>query len=194
MSSNTTPSKPKPTRALPTNRIAFEKQKELLRAWGVASGPERKPVTNKTIAQMLGMNESTTFYLNTFLQDLDLLSRGEGGLVASPDLVAYAAAAKWDENTAGHKLARPLIMSWFGKALLHRLSFRPMEEDKAIADLGQAAAAGPEYRAQIKMCIDYLEYVGLVERDGAMLREGPMMKATPNEEVTPPPPPPLPEG
>src|SRR4029077_4288707 len=88
----------KPTKALPTNRIAFEKQTELVRAWGTASGQDRKAVTNKSVAAMLGISETTTFYMNSFLQDVGLLGRGEGsGLIASPELAAYAAAAKWGD-------------------------------------------------------------------------------------------------
>lgn len=184
--------KAKPTQPLPSGRIAFEKQTELLRAWGTASGPERKPVTNKTVAEILGMPESTTFQLNSFLQEIGFLSRGEGGLVASADLAAYASAAKWGDPNAARKLAPTFGATWFGKALLQRLQFRALDEQQAMRDLAAAASADPEYRNPIKMCIDYLEFAGLVERDGGMLKEGPAAHSDTNlgQQQTPPAPPP----
>lgn len=167
----------KPGQSLPSNRIAFEKQTDLIRAWGLASGNERKAVPNKTVADIAGMNEATSFQLNGFLQGVGFLTRGDGGFVASSDVVAYATAAKWNDSSAPRKLAPTLRASWFGKVLVPRLGFRSLDEKQAMLDLAAAAGAGPEYRSQIKMCIDYLEFSGLLERDGGMLKEGPAAHA-----------------
>lgn len=152
--------------------MSYDKQVELLRAWGTASGLERKPVSNKSVAEVAGILESSTFLCNTFFQEMGLLSRGDGGFVASPDVANFANAHKWNDSNAGHKLAPAFRTSWFAKLLLPKLQFRTIEERQALSELGGAAAAGPEYKNQIKTLIDYLELSGLVQRDGTLLKEG----------------------
>jgi hypothetical protein len=184
--------KSKPSQPLPTNRMSFDKQIELLRAWGTASGAERKAVTNKAVADMLGMNESSSFLMNTFFQEVGFLSRGDGGLIASPEVVAYVTASKWGDKNAPSKLSGVLRGAWFSKVLMPKLGFRDLDESQAILDLGAFAGAEPEYRGQVKTCIEYLEFSGLVQRDGNLLKEGPAAHQDSAQQQQAPPPPPTP--
>ena len=73
--------KARPRQVLATARIRFEKQLDLLRAYGASSGPERRAVTNRQAAGLVKMKESTSTHANAFFVDTGLLSRGEGGFL-----------------------------------------------------------------------------------------------------------------
>ena len=51
-----------------------------------------------------------------------------------------------------------------------KLKFRPMPEEDMVHELFEAATAETAHLSQVRMLIDYLVLVGLVERDGAVLR------------------------
>ena len=164
------PKRIKPTQVLPTDRLSQENQWDILRAYPALSGPDRKPVKNAEVADLVGMNENTVSLSNAFFVAVELLERQDGGLVPSAELFQFLQAYEWDKETAAHKLAPYLRESWFAKALLPKLSFGPMGEDKAIAILGEAATAGPAYKNQLKCLIHYLETVGIVERDNGSVK------------------------
>src|SRR5438874_495489 len=71
--------KARPTRYLPSDRIAFPRQLEVLRAYGALSGSAGKPVTNRQVADMLKMSESTVALMNPFFHDNGLLRRSDRG-------------------------------------------------------------------------------------------------------------------
>src|SRR5713226_1869098 len=49
----------KPTKYLPTDRIAFTRQLDILRGWAAASGPNNKIVSNNDVAEIVKMQGST---------------------------------------------------------------------------------------------------------------------------------------
>lgn len=162
--------KNKPERFLPTERITFKRQLELLRAYAAASGPTNKPVTNRDVASFVKMTESTTSMGNAFFTQNGFLVKIGGGLVPAPEVVAFHRATDWNPDTASQKLGPLVARTWFADALLPRLSLNAMEEDQAVVVLAEAATADTKYRANLKLLIDYLESAGLVIRDGAMIR------------------------
>jgi hypothetical protein len=162
--------KAKPTRSLPTDRIAFPKQLDILRAFAAASGQSGKGVTNSEVAAIVNMKSETVSLGNGFLLDIGLLSRGEGGIIPSQEVFAFQRGYEWNPETAANKLAPKIAQTWFAAALLPRLSFRPLEEDAAIQVLADAASAGPDYKGQLGICIEYLIAAGIVQRDGTLLK------------------------
>lgn len=160
----------KPVKALPTDRITFGKQIDLLRAYGVAFSQGSKPVANKEAAAIVGMVDSTTAMANAFYVEVGFLQRGDGGFIPSRDVIAFARSHEWDPDSAPRKLLPTISTSWFAQALMPRLSFNIMDENEAILKLAEAANAGPEYRNQIRLVLNYMEISGLVERDGDRLR------------------------
>jgi hypothetical protein len=163
----------RPTKTLPTERIAFPKQLDLLRAYAAASAPGGRPVTNADVADIVKMTASTVSMANAFFSDSGLLIRNaDGGYVPSSDVTSYQLAYAWNPETASHKIAPVISETWFAKALLARLTFGPMEEAEAIEKLADAATAGPEYKGQLRVCVEYLIASGLVQRDGNMLKIG----------------------
>jgi len=168
------PGKPRrrPDKALPTNRITLKKQFEILRAYGAASGPAGRAVTNKEVAAIVKMAEATVGLGNTFFTDVGWLLRSGDGFVPSADVIAFINAYQWKPDSATYRLAPTLSSSWFATLLLPRLDFGALEETEAVQLLAEAAQAGPEYKSQVELLIDFLEAVGLIVREGTVLRRG----------------------
>lgn len=162
--------KARPTKILATDRIKFEKQLELLRAYGVASGADRKPVQNREAAGYVNMKESTSTHANAFFVGSGLLARGDGGFIPCEEVLALARAFQWNPETANRKLAPVLQRTWFAEALLPKLQFGALSEVDAINILADLASAGPEYERNLRATIDYLEVSNLVQRDGDQIR------------------------
>ena len=162
--------KNKPERFLPTERITFKRQLELLRAYAAASGPTNKPVTNKDVASFVKMTDSTTSMGNAFFTQNGFLAKVGGGFVPAPEVVAFHRANDWNAETASQKLGPLVARTWFADALLPRLSLNALEEEQAVVVLAEAATADPKYRINLKLLIDYLEASGLVSRDGTLVR------------------------
>jgi hypothetical protein len=159
----------RPTKTLPTDRISFTKQLDLLRAWAAASTPAGAVVSNDAVAEMMKMNPSTISLANPFFASIGLLAKAEGGYIPSADVIAFHRAAEYSDTPA-HKLAPLMRASWFGMALLPKLGFRPMQEREALQVLHDVTTAGVDYRGQLKMLIDYMVAAGVAQRDGEMVK------------------------
>src|SRR5450432_3499934 len=72
-----------PNKPLPTDRLAFTKQMDLLRAWVAASGANAKAVTNKDVAPIIKLSDNTTSLANAFFIASGFLMRGDGGYTPS---------------------------------------------------------------------------------------------------------------
>lgn len=173
----------KPTKALPTDRIAFPRQLDLLRAYAVASGPNKRQVTLAEVAALIKMNAATISLANAFFTEIGLLIKGEGGkYLPGQAVIDYARAYDWDQATAGTKLAPILASAWFGEALLPRLQFsKSMTEAQVTALLGQEAEAVTYYAKHLGFIIEYLIVADLVRREGANIALG--SRTSPVSEV-----------
>ncbi|HEX5369511.1 MAG TPA: hypothetical protein VFY10_08865, partial [Dehalococcoidia bacterium] len=70
----------KPTKVLPTNRIAFPKQLDILRAFDAASGPPmHRPVSLADVAKIADLASQTLSLPNGFFIDVGLVRKVEGG-------------------------------------------------------------------------------------------------------------------
>jgi hypothetical protein len=159
-----------PTKSLPTNRITQEKQSHIIRAYAACHESTGKPVTNQDVGEVVGLTGSTVSLANAFLTANGFLERlAEGGYTPSAAVMAFYKAHNWDAEKAPHKL-RPLIMaSWFAQALMPKLKFRQIAEKEALEDLGAAANAGPEYRQQLRMLLEYMEFAGVIVRENGQI-------------------------
>lgn len=164
--------KPKLTKALPTDRLSFEKQTVLLRCYAIGAGVENKPVSNGQLAGLSNLNVTTAGINNVFFADAGLVTKVGNGYTPAPEVVSFERAYQFNPETAGQKLAPALRRSWFGQALLPKLSVRPIPEDEALAELAEACRAQPEHRPQLRALLDYLALGGVIERDGGMVRPG----------------------
>jgi hypothetical protein len=160
----------RPNHSLPTNRVAFGKQLDLLRMFAVTSGPSEKGVRQTEIAKIIDLHPSTIQLVTPFLTDTHLLRRTEGGFVPAPEVFAFTQAHAWNPTTAPRKLGPVLGATWFAQALLPQVAYRALAEAQAISILAEAAAAGPEYKNQLAILLDYLAAGGLISREGGMVR------------------------
>lgn len=186
---NATPLKklsPKPSRVLPTDRIAFPKQLDLLRAYAAASEPTGRAVGNEEVSKITKLTASTVSLGNAFPASIGLIRRAEGGYVPSAEVIAFGRAYQWDPATASAKLAPVIEATWFAQAILSTLRMRPMDMKEAITAVAEAAAAGPGHKAQIEVLLDYMDAAGLIVREGHQisLRRGAPATKTEDEAAT----------
>lgn len=179
----------RPTKYLPTPRITFSKQLDILRAWAAASGPTGKVASNDAVAEIVKMNSSTVSLANPFLASGGLITKADGGYIPCPEVMSFLRAYEWSPDTAAQKLAPVIASTWFAEELLSKLAYGPMTEDEAIQDLADAASAGPEYRGQLEILLSYLAAAGLIQRDGNQIKKGAVTMTaalTAPSESTPP--------
>lgn len=169
-SQSTNGPKARPTKPLPTDRIAFPKQLDILRAYAAASGSSNKAVSNRAVADIVGMNPSTISLSNSFFVALGFLYKTDVGYTPASEVMAFNLAYEWNPNIAGHKLAPLVEKSWFAQALMPKLRFRQLDEQEALTTLADVASAGPEYRSQLAVLLDYLEISGLTTFENGILR------------------------
>lgn len=185
------PQEEKPTKVLPTERVAFAKQMDLLRAYAVGSGATAKPVTNADLANLTKLNITTVGLNNTFFADAGLISKAGNGYVPATEVLSYNRQLQFDSATASHKLAPILRQTWFANVILPRLQMRPsIPEKECIGELADAASASQRYTPQLRLLLDYLETAGLLNRDGGMVQLGPAAREreaaeTPRREPPP---------
>lgn len=167
------PSAGRPTRTLPTDRVQFQKQLNIVRAYAAVSGPTGKPVTLSEVASVTKMNSSTISLCNAFFADVGFIEKNAAGsYVPSAEVASFLRAYQWNPDTAAHKLAPLLRRTWFSQVLTPKLAMGGIDQTEAIRDLADAAAAGPKYRNQLELLLDYLEAAAVIRRDGSTIREG----------------------
>lgn len=174
----------RPTRVLPTDRMAFQRQLDALRAYAI-HGDAGKPVTNEQVAGTLNISPGTVSLCNPFFADVQLIQRAEGGYLPGPEVIAFNHALSWNSETAAYKLAPLLQRTWFANALIPRIRFRALDEKEAITCLAEASSAEKEYEPQLRTLLDYLSAAGLIFRDNGMIKVASLMSAPPIPENKP---------
>ena len=161
---------PRPTQVVPTERIQFKRQLDVLRAFAAASGPSNTGVASKQVAEILKMAPGTVSLANPFFTDTGLLVKGGSEFTPSSEVMDYNRAFAWNPDTAAHKLAPRLRETWFVLAVTPKLTFSQMSETEVINTLADISAAAPKFRPNLKLLIDYMEAAGIIERDGDVVR------------------------
>lgn len=162
----------KPNKYLPTDRITFIRQLDLLRGWAAASGPNNKIVSNDEVAKIVKMATSTLSMNNAFYAQSGFLTKADGGYIPAQEVFSFLRNYEWSPESAFTKMAPVLSKTWFAEVLLPKLSFGVLTTDEAIQCLADACNAGPEYRSQLRFLLDYLGNGGIIEWDGAQVRKG----------------------
>lgn len=154
--------KAKPVKVLPTDRLIFEKQLSVIRAYAAASGPDKQATTNNDVGSVAEISPGTISLCNPFLIDCGLLVRE--GMKQRPTEVVfdYHAAWGWNQQTAAEKLYPAFANTWFAKVLTPRLSFRSLSVEEAVALLAQEAKASKDYKDQLLLLLSYLDVAGVI--------------------------------
>jgi hypothetical protein len=163
------------TQVMPCIRIALTKQLDILRGYAAASGPGANHVTIREVAKIAKVADSSVSLTTPFFIAVGLLmkleQKGEAWkYVPSQEVINFAKAYEWNRDTATFKLAPAFSESWAGKALSKRLSFAPLTEAEAIAELAEQASAGPHYKAELRLILDFMESSGVIQRDNGVVR------------------------
>ena len=143
---------------------------EILRAWGAASGPGKKPVGLRDAASLVKMAENTITLANPFFTDIGLLQRVDGGFVPSDEVLSFNHAFQWNADTASQKLAPIIEQAWFSQALLPQLGFGAVPEGEAIATLSETANASRDYIDQLGLLLQYMQAAGIVVNENGAIR------------------------
>jgi hypothetical protein len=161
-------------RPIPTDRLSFPNQFNVIRAYGLAASEGARVVTGAELGRLTGLNPGSTSLNNSFLADVGLIVKAGQGYMPNADVIAYARAHGFSPGEAAHRLAPTLRKAWFGELLVPRLLMgRPTTETQALSDLAVAVAANDDHRQRLLTIIEYMIMAGLVVREGANLRAGP---------------------
>jgi hypothetical protein len=163
--------KSKPNRILPTDRITFPKQLNLLRAWAAVSGQSSRVVLNDEVARIVKMVETTVSMANAFFTDVGLLQKQpDAGFIPAPEVMAFNLAHEWNPETAAQKLVPLIEQTWFAQAILPTLGYGPMGEEEAVQLLAQASNANPDKKGQLSILLEYMKAAGLITEENGQLR------------------------
>lgn len=162
----------KPNKYLPTDRITFVRQLDVLRGWAAASGPTAKVISNNDVGEIVKMMGSTVSLNNAFFSQNGFLTKADGGYIPAPEVFSFLRAYEWSPESAATKLAPIIAKTWFADELLPKLAFGPLTTDEAIQRLADVCTAGPDYRGQLRFLLEYMTSAGLIEWDGNQIRKG----------------------
>lgn len=160
------PSRLKPKRPLPTDRLKLDKQTSALRAYVRASDRGNTPAGAKEIAPRIGVGEDTAGLVNNFFVEAGfLIKAGKGKYRPVPEVVEYARVHSFDAAKAVEHLAKPIAATWYFTEVKRELEAGSAAADVLISVLAQAAGVGAERKPQLAMVLEWLIYAGLIKGD-----------------------------
>jgi len=159
----------KPGRSIPTSRGSFKTQRSILKGYGAAAKASGGLVKLDDVADACGLSRDTVSVCNEFFKDTGLLHRQGRRFKPSPEVLEFVQACQWNEDTAGHKFADLMRVTWFGQAVLPRLTVRSLPRSELVDALALEAGASIKHKPQVAMLLDYLEFSGLIRQNGDLV-------------------------
>src|SRR5262249_39421622 len=95
---------PPPREPLPTARIAFQKQQQCLRAYGLESRDGTEPVKIEQVAKAVEMHPSTVSLVNPFFEKIGLITKSGRVFHPTPAVLDFVRASKWNAEKGAEKL------------------------------------------------------------------------------------------
>lgn len=168
------PQKQRAERSLPTDRLSFDKQVEVLRAIAQMSGANKRPVTAEDLSAAIGLKGGTGGLSNKFFRDSGwVVSAGRGMYAATEPLIEYHRHLNVDpddKDGARRRLVAPVMSSWYWEVL------EPMLEGAArqtmILHALSKEAGAYEHTPQLLLIVTWLEWLGFIRRDGDLVLRG----------------------
>jgi hypothetical protein len=160
-------------KSLPTDRLKFEAQIELLQRFGRISGSQKRLVTTEEVARAQKVSANTAGLNNGFFVDAGWLQKqGRGHFIATDALLKYVQKVQFDtENAAAAAalLAETMRNSWYWQSLANQVGNGGLPRGEALVILSTEAGAGQEYKVQLDHVLNWLQYVGLIRLDEKMV-------------------------
>lgn len=184
VSQEPTPAKTRRTgKILPTDRITFSRQLDILRGFAVAAADGGGSASSNTAGPLISMSHHTINIATPFFASVGLLNRADRGRFAPPaEVVEYSRASQWTPETAPHRLAPIIRKSWFGQIITRMVSVQPRDADEILTDLAGAAEVSTEHRPQLELLLEFTIACGLVQREGRLIRQAQPVGGTRVEE------------
>lgn len=174
------------TKTLPTDRIPYARQLEIISAIPVAHEKAGAPITYSDVGAILGLADATLLQMAAFLADVGIVSKTDDGkFTPSNDLLDYYRVHKFSPEKAWVKLAPLFERSWFGREIIPRLKLRTLSESEALLCLAEVSGAEKDHEDQLKVGLEYLRKVGLIVKEGSQFK---FSNAAPAEEKNDKPP------
>lgn len=166
--------KARPERPIPTDRLRFDNQLEVLKAVASLSGNNRKGVTAETMSAAIGLSGGTGGLNSRFFRSVNWFDTvGRGEYTASDGLLAYVQHVNVDpdetfEATVG--LRGEMRRSWVWETVGPLLESGHAVREKAILLALAQAAGAQKHTPQLETIVEWLVWVGLVVREGESIR------------------------
>lgn len=161
-------------RSLPTDRMTFDKQVEALRSIAQIGGNGKRPVTAEDISPNVGLKGGTGGLSNKFFRDSGwIVSAGRGAYAAADPLMQYHRHLNvdpLDSHGARKYLAASARNSWYWEALEPMLE-GGVRQTMALHALSKEAGAN-DHTHQLQTLLDWVEWLGLIRRDGDLVFPG----------------------
>jgi hypothetical protein len=179
-------SRPRATKALPTDRLKFEVQVAALKAIAIASNNGKQPVSAEEIAPALGVVSTTAGLNNAFFMESGLITRERKGHYKPTDAVReFARRHSFNPKEAGEELAETLGGTWYFASTRQRLEMGEATREQVISVLAHAAGVMAERSNQLSSLLAWLEYAGLITTAGGRVRLAAATAETPEETTQP---------
>lgn len=166
---NSQPAKPRPrpNKALPTDRMKLEVQKKALSVVAIVSEYGKVGVSAADMAPRLGVAPTTAGLNNSFFKDVGLVvAAGKGKFKSTEAANDYARKFSFNPDEAGAALREPISQTWFYRVVRQQIEgMGPTPKGKLIELLAYEAGANNDYRVQLGSVVSWLEYAGLIESD-----------------------------
>jgi hypothetical protein len=171
-------------RALPTDRMEFETQVQVLKAYAIASRNGREIVTGEDLARHVSVGEDTARLNNRFLAESGLIVAEQRGAYKPVEAVLeFSRKLGFGQPNPGHTLASVVRNTWYFEAVTDRLEMGPPSRNELIMALADVAGAEAHHRRKLDNIIDWLEYVGLVSIVDDTVRLGDVEQADASRDV-----------
>lgn len=162
------PLRARASRSLPTDRIKFSTQIDILNAFAKA----RANVSSEDLARFTSVSAATAGLNNNFFLESGLIERVKKGRYDPAPIVldfarAYGFASDDAQRAdAAHRLAPTLRGTWYYATVADRLDMGPATRDDLVRQLAHAAGAETHHKPQLESILDWLAFAGLLEFDG----------------------------
>jgi len=152
---------------LPTDRVKFDMQVDILRTYARLSGG-RRPVNSEQIAKAINVSTNTASLSNGFFVECGWLDRvGRGQYVATEATVQYNRRMEFAGTpSAVNLLADTIMSSWFWLTLEPALREGRLSRTEALVLLSTEANTSPEHRPQLENVLQWLQFLGLIQVEG----------------------------
>ena len=161
------PQRSRPNRGLPTDRLRFDVQLNILQTMGRLSGSNKRPVDSDMVAQATRLSTATAGLCNRFFTESGWIEQvSKGKYVAADALLEYLRRDGVGASDATVPLADALRGSWVWEEIGPFVTDGGAPVGDVIVTLSRAAGAESGHVPQLENLLEWLDFVGLIIREG----------------------------